>query len=146
MIFNFGKTTNSNYLPRLVSNNGTSFDTNSVNLQFENGIVASIFTSYATPLVENIVIVGTNGFVIIKDGKMEISHPRDTFDENGLFTNPKNKEEIDFSLQTNGKNSLKKSVGYFLECLKRSKSFEITYFDTCMYTNRLILDLEEEIK
>jgi len=117
-----------------------------VSLQFENGIVASIFTSYATPLVENIVIVGTNGFAIIKDGKMEISYPRDTFDENGLFTNPKNKEEIDFSLQTNGKNSLKKSVGYFLKCLKESKKFEITYFDTCMYTNRLILDLEEEIK
>jgi len=146
MIFNFGKTTNASYLPRLISNNGTSFDTNSVNLQFENGMVASIFTSYATPLVENIVIVGTNGFAIIKDGKIEISYPRDTFDENGLFTNPKNKEEIDFSFQTNGKNSLKKSVDYFLECLKESKSFEITYFDTCIYTNRLILDLEEEIK
>ena len=146
MIFNFGKTINSNYLPRLISDNGTSFDTNSVNLQFESGIVASIFTSYATPLVENIVIVGTNGFVIIKDGKMEISYPRDTFDENGLFTNPKNKEEIDFSFQTNGKNSLKKSVGYFLECLKSSKKFESAYFDTSTYTNKLILDLEEENK
>lgn len=143
MIFNFGKTINANYLPRLISNNGTSFDTNSVNLQFESGVVASIFTSYATPLVENIVIVGTNGFVIIKDGKREISYPRDTFDENGLFTNPKNKEEITFSFQTNSKNSLKKSVGYFLECLKSSKSFESTYFDTCMYTNKLILDLEK---
>ena len=143
MVFNFGKTTNSNYMPRLISNNGTSFDTSSVNLQFENGIVASIFTSYATPLIENIVIVGTNGFVIIKDGKMEIFYPRDTFDENGLFTNPKTKEEVDFSFQINGKNSLKKSVGYFLECLKSSKSFENTYFDTSMYTNKLILDLEK---
>ena len=146
MIFNFGKITNSNYLPRLISNNGTSFDTNTVNLQFENGIVASIFTSYATPLVENIVIVGTNGFAIIKDGKMKISYPRDTFDENGLFTNPKSKEEIEFSFQTNGRNSLKKSVGYFLECLKGSKNFENIYFDTSVYTNKLILDLEVENK
>ena len=143
MVFNFGKTTNSNYMPRLISNNGTSFDTSSVNLQFENGIVASIFTSYATPLIENIVIVGTNGFVIIKDGKMEFFYPRDTFDENGLFTNPKTKEEVDFSFQINGKNSLKKSVGYFLECLKRSKKIESIYFKTSMYTNKLILDLEK---
>ena len=145
MIFNFGKTTNSNYLPRLVSNNGTSFDTNSVNLQFENGMVASIFTSYATPLVENIVIVGTNGFAIIKDGKIEISYPRDTFDENGLFTNPKNKEEIDFSFQTNGKNSLKKSMNYFLDHLKNSQMFELTNFDIAIYSNKLVLEMEEKL-
>ena len=145
MVFNFGKTTNASYLPRLISNNGTSFDTNSVNLQFENGMVASIFTSYATPLVENIVIVGTNGFVIIKDGKIEISYPRDTFDENGLFTNPKNKEEIDFSFQTNGKNSLKKSMNYFLDHLKNSQMFELTCFDIAIYSNKLVLEMEEKL-
>ena len=144
IIFNFGKVIDGNYMPRLISNNGTSFDTNSVNLQFKNGIVSSIFTSYATPLVENIVIIGTNGFIIIKDNKMELFHPRDTFDKNGLFTNPKNKEEIDFSFQNIGKDSLEKSIGYFLEHLKNSKSFDITYFDTCVYTNKLILDLEEK--
>ena len=144
MVFNFGKTTNASYLPRLISNNGTSFDTNSVNLQFENGMVASIFTSYATPLVENIIIVGTNGFAIIKDGKIDISYPRDTFDENGLFTNPKNKEEIDFSFQTNGKNSLKKSMNYFLDHLKNSQMFELTNFDIAIYSNKLVLEMEKK--
>ena len=145
MVFNFGKTTNASYLPRLISNNGTSFDTNSVNLQFENGMVASIFTSYATPLVENIIIVGTNGFAIIKDGKIDISYPRDTFDENGLFTNPKNKEEIDFSFQTNGKNSLKKSMNYFLDHLKNSQMFELTDFDIAIYSNKLVLEMEKKL-
>ena len=145
MVFNFGKTTNASYLPRLISNNGTSFDTNSVNLQFENGMVASIFTSYATPLVENIIIVGTNGFAIIKDGKIEISYPRNTFDENGLFTNPKNKEEIDFSFQTNGKNSLKKSMNYFLDHLKNSQMFELTNFDIAIYSNKLVLEMEKKL-
>ena len=144
MVFNFGKTANASYLPRLISNNGTSFDTNSVNLQFENGMVASIFTSYATPLVENIVIVGTNGFAIIEDGKIDISYPRDTFDENGLFTNPKNKEEIDFSFQTNGKNSLKKSMNYFLDHLKNSQMFELTNFDIAIYSNKLVLEMEKK--
>lgn len=145
MIFNFGKTTNANYLPRLISNNGTSFDTNSVNLQFESGVVASIFTSYATPLVENIVIVGTNGFIVIADGKMKISYPRDTFDENGLFTNPKNKEEIIFSFQINGKNSLKNSMNYFLNHLRNSQLFELKDFDTSVYSNKITLEMEKDL-
>ena len=145
MIFNFGKTTNANYLPRLISNNGTSFDTNSVNLQFESGVVASIFTSYSTPLVENIVIVGTNGFIVIADGKMEISYPRDTFDENGLFTNPKNKEEIAFSFQINGKNSLKNSTNYFLNHLRNSQLFELKDFDISVYSNKITLEMEKDL-
>ena len=146
MIFNFGKVTNSNYLPRLISKNGTSFDTNSVNLQFENGTVASIFTSYATPHVENIVIVGTNGFIIFKDEKIEISYPRDTFDENGLFTNPRNKEEIEFNFQVNGRDSIKKSMNYFLDHLKNSQNFDLMYFDTSVYSNKIILEMEKDIE
>ena len=146
MIFNFGKTVNTNYLPRLISNNGTSFDTNSVNLQFENGVVASIFTSYSTPLLENIVIVGTNGFILISDGMMKVSYPRDTFDENGLFTNPKNKDEIAFSFQIDGKNSLKNSMNYFLNHLINSQLFELMYFDTSVYSNKIILNMEEDLQ
>ena len=144
MIFNFGKTTKASYLPRLISNNGTSYDTNSVNLQFENGVVASIFTSYATPLIENIVIVGTNGFIVIKDNKMEIFYPRDTFDKNGLFTKPKNQQGIEFNFQSNGKDSLKKSVNYFLEHIKKSEGFDISYFNMCVTSNKLVLDLEDD--
>jgi len=145
MIFHFGKTTKANYLPRLISNNGTSFDTNSVNLQFENGVVSSIFTSYSTPLIENIVIIGTNGFITITNGKMEISYPRDTFDDNGLFANPKNKEEIAFSLHTNGKNSLKNSINYFLNHLRNSQLFELTYFDTSVYSTKITLEMEKDL-
>lgn len=144
MIFNFGKTSKANYLPRLISNNGTSYDTNSVNLQFKNGIATSIFTSYATPLIENIVIVGTNGFIVIKDNKMEILYPRDTFDENGLFTNPKNHQEIEFNFQSNFKDSLKKSINYFLKHIKNSEGFDISYYNTCLISNKLVLNLEEE--
>ena len=145
MVFNFGNTTNSNYLPRLISNNGTSFDTASVNLQFESGVVASIFTSYATPLVENIIIVGTNGYIVITEGKMEILYPRDTFDDNGLFTNPENKEKTAYSFQNDGKNSLKKAVNYFLNHLKNSKLFELEYFDTSVYSNKIVLEMEKDL-
>ena len=145
MIFNFGKTTNAHYLPRLVSNNGTSFDTNSVNLQFESGVVASIFTSYATPLLENIIIIGTNGFIIIKDEKMKISYPRDTFDENGLFANPENKEETSYNFRNDAKNSLKNSINHFLNHLTNSELFELEYFDTSVYSNKIVLEMEKDL-
>ena len=144
LIFNFGKVLKTNYYPRLVSGNGTSYDTNSINLLFENGMVASIFNSYATPLLENIVIIGTNGFIIIKDQKVEIFSPRDTFDENGFFSKPRIKQEIQFDFQSNGSDSLKKAMFYFLQNLKKSKKFDIDYFDRCVYTNKLILEIERD--
>ena len=68
-----------------MSNNGSSYDTNSLFLKFENGITVSIFNSYATPLIEDMVVIGTNGFVTMRDNAIEIFSPRDTFNENGLF-------------------------------------------------------------
>ena len=37
MIFNFGKSIGASYFPRLMSNHGSSYDTNSLILKFENG-------------------------------------------------------------------------------------------------------------
>lgn len=142
MVFNFGKISNANYLPRLISNNGTSYDTNSVNLQFENGITTSIFTSYATPLIENIIIIGTNGLIILKDDKMEIFYPRDTFDENGLFTKPKNHLETDFNFNNNVKQSLKNSINHFLDHVKNNQGFKISDFNSSVISNKLVLELE----
>ena len=69
---------------------------------------------------------------------MEILYPRDTFDDNGLFTNPENKEKTAYSFQNDGKNSLKKAVNYFLNHLKNSKLFELEYFDTSVYSNKIV--------
>ena len=76
---------------------------------------------------------------------MEISYPRDTFDDNGLFANPKNKEETSFSLHINGKNSLKNSMKYFLNHLKNSQLFELIYFDTSVYSTKITLEMEKDL-
>ena len=144
MVYNFGKILKANYLPRLISNNGTSYDTSSVNLQFETGVVVSIFSSYATPLIENIMIIGTNGLITINDEEIKISHPRDTFDENGLFIQPKNNEKINFKFKSNNIDSIKEAVNYFLEQIKNSNKFNLDYFNSCVYTNKLILEIEED--
>ncbi len=142
MIFNFGKSIAANYFPRLMSNNGSSYDTNSLFLKFENGITVSIFNSYATPLIEDMVVIGTNGFVTMRDNVIEIFSPRDTFNEDGLFTRPKNKTQMEFSFQSNSNYALKDSVDYFLDHVKNSEGFDITHFITSINSNKLVLELE----
>jgi len=142
MIFNFGKSNTAYYCPRLISKNGSSYDTNSVILQFDNGVVSSIFTSYATPLIENIVIIGTNGFIIIRDDGLEIFSPRNTFDKNGLFMKPKCESVNNFNFGDSVQKSLKESLNYFLKHVKNSEEFDLSHFETSIISNKLVLSLE----
>ena len=142
MIFNFGKSIGASYFPRLMSNHGSSYDTNSLILKFENGITVSIFNSYVTPLIEDVVVIGTNSFVTIRDNAIEIFSPRDTFNENGLFTKPKNRTQTEFSFESNRIHALKSSVDYFLEHVKNSEGFEPAHFMTSINSNKLVLELE----
>jgi len=140
-----GKIDKLTYFPSLVSENGTSFDTSYVILRYQNGVTLSILNSYATPLINDISIIGTNGRLTIRNNHLEIQSPRDVFDENGLFTNPENKEKTTYSFQNDGKNSLKKAVNYFLNHLTNSKLFELEYFDTSVYSNKIVLEMEKDL-
>ena len=144
MVYNFGESVSSINFPRLISKNGTSFDTDLINLKFKNGLSVSIFASYATPLIDDIIILGTNGYLKINNNSLKIFYPRDTFDENGLFTKPKKCIEKEFKLESIIKESLEKSVDYFLKCIKNSKEFDISYFDSCIESNKLTLNLHKD--
>jgi len=138
-----GKIDKLTYFPSLVSKNGTSFDTSYVILKYENGVTLSIFNSYATPLINEISIIGTNGHLTIRNDRLEIQSPRDTFDKNGLFTKPPISFQSDFSISNDIENSLKKSLDYFISHVKENKNFDLKHFNTSMQTNRLILELKE---
>ena len=138
-----GKIDKLTYLPSLVSKNGTSFDTSYVILRYENGTTLSIFNSYATPLINDISIIGTNGHLTIRNNHLQIQSPRDTFDKNGLFTNPPISFQSDFLISNDVENSLKKSLDYFISHVRETKNFDLKHFDTSMQTNRLILELKE---
>ena len=139
-----GKIDKLTYFPSLVSKNGTSFDTGYVILRYENGATLSIFNSYATPLINEVSIIGTNGYLTIRNNHLEIQSPRATFDENGLFTYPPISFQSDFSITNDGENSLKKSLDYFISYVKENKKFDLNHFDTSMQTNRLILELKSK--
>ena len=138
-----GKIDKLTYFPSLVSENGTSFDTSYVILRYQNGVTLSILNSYATPLINDVSIIGTNGRLTIRNNHLEIQSPRDVFDENGLFTNPPISFQSDFSISNDAENSLKKSLNYFISHVKENKNFDLKYFNTSVQTNRLILELKQ---
>ena len=57
-------------------------------MDWSKGPNARIISSYASPLIFNIKLVGSNGILIMDKKKIKIISPRDTFDENGLFIDP----------------------------------------------------------
>ena len=139
----FGKNNESSYFPRLISKNGTSYDTSLVNIEFENGLVASIFNSYATPSVNDIIIIGTNGSIVFGDDTMQIFSPRDSFDEKGLFIKPKCMIKTEFNFNSMEQDSLQNSLDYFLSHIENSEMFDVSDFNKSIISNNMVLNLEE---
>ena len=140
--FHFGKINNIQYHPKLISNNGTSYDTNYITLEYENDVTASIFNSYASPYINQISVLGTNGFLNIFENQQKIFSPRDTFNSKGFFIMPPVLENQTFIFESEYKNSLKNSINYFLNHVKNNTMIPIEQFDTSILSNKLILNLK----
>ena len=138
----FGKIKKIHYIPSLISKNGTSFDTSYVIIKYENDITLSVFNSYATPVINEISIIGTNSHLTMRNNKLEIYSPRDTFDTNGLFISPPKVVTRNFSLPEDVENSLEKALDYFINIIKMKKEIPIKYFETSIETNKIILELK----
>lgn len=141
LFYNLGKITSINYSPELISQCGTSFDTCHISLTFENGITASIYNSYASPYVNEITFVGTNGIITIRNNQFTLSSPRDTFDKNNLFSTPPISEKFSLLLEDDYHQSLEKSINYFISIVKKQSTFAQKFFDTSITSNQTILNL-----
>ena len=97
--YHFGKIKSKFYSPKLISKNGSSFDSCHLLLSYENGITSSIFNSYASPLVNEICILGTNGILNIRNNELTIRCPRDTFDSKGFFISSPIKHKEAFHME-----------------------------------------------
>jgi predicted dehydrogenase len=132
------------YFPTLVSNKGTSFDTSSLFLKYKNNITVHILNSYATPLINDFTILGTNGTLYFKQNKLEIYSPREIFDKKGFYVYPPLFKKQKFNFEKDYLNSLYKSIEYFITKVKKKSPLQIKDFDTSLITNRIILDLQKE--
>ena len=137
-----GKIDESFSFPSLISQHGSSYDTFSLVFKYDDGVILSIFNSYATPLINEVSIIGTNGFLTIRDEHITIYSPRDTFNSNGYFVKPSVCYNAPLSFEGDVEYSLKRSMEYFLTHVKEKKSFDFNYFNISMATNQLILKLK----
>jgi len=132
------------YFPRLVSEKGTSYDTDYLTLQYKNGITASILNSYASPSIDDITIIGTNGYFTIKNNELSIYSPRDTFNSKGFFLSPPIVYKHSFSMETDYQDSLQKSLNYFISHIKEKIPIDLDHFNASLRTNKIILNLIEK--
>ena len=94
-------------------------------------------------LFENkIMVIYENGIVELSNGTVTVSGPRETFDENGLFTVP-NSQVLKKS--NNSKdyydNSLVKSLEYFLSCVEKNISLSKHLYEKSVQSNKILFDL-----
>ncbi len=142
ILFQMGNIKNLNYYPRLVSKNGNSYDTCRLTLETENASVV-IYCSYANPKINEIVIIGTNGYITIRDNKKEIFSPRDTFDPKGFFIKPPMTENEIFNFENEYIDSLKKSLECFIEYVKNKKLIDLENFDRSIMTTKLLIEMKQ---
>ena len=138
----FGEITDLKYYPKLISNNGTSYDTNYIVIKYGN-ITASIFNSYASPYINQISILGTNGFLTIFENKQKIFSPRNTFNSEGFFIIPPLLENEIFNFENEYNSSLINSVNYFLNHVKNKTIIPLEQFNTSINSNKLILEIKD---
>jgi predicted dehydrogenase len=142
ILFQIGNIKNLNYYPRLISKNGNSYDTCRLTLETEH-VSTVIYCSYANPKINEIVIIGTNGYITIRDNKKEIFCPRDIFDPKGFFIKPPMIENEDFNFEDEYINSLKKSLEYFIDVVKHKKLIDLENFENSIMTTKLLIEMKQ---
>lgn len=139
--FHFGKPSHLSYYPSLMSKNGSSYDTSNLLIQYDDGKTVSILNSYASPLINETLIIGTNGVIMIRNNQIMIHSPRDTFNEKQFFITPPIVSSQDYDTENEYVKSLENSLLYFISNIINKLPMDIQQFNTSLETNRLILQL-----
>jgi len=140
----FKKISKTVYLPYISSGYGTSYDTCDLVLK-SNSITVNIHCSYAAPKVNEMMIIGTNGVITVRDNALCVHLPRDTFDSRGFFKEPPLVQKDDFCYDSEYHNSLVKAVKFFVSCVNDKKPINVKYFDSSLQTTKLLIDLKSRI-
>lgn len=138
----FGQIINYVYKPCNVANTGTAYDTVYTMLSF-NKVTASIYASYASPYINKIFIIGTEGFLEILEGQISLYYPRDTFNSDGFFKSPPLIQKIVRNIQKEYEDSLRKSWAFFICHVLEGKKIDTKYFEASLSSNKFLLEIQE---
>ena len=126
------------YISLTSSNKMNFFDSVTIDAKLNNKINANIFLSYSTIFSQSIKLYFNNAMIEFKDRKVIEYFPRDNFDKDGNFCEPKRKilkKNIHLT-----KKSIENSVEYFLKRIKNYKKFELKSFQNMILTNEKLIN------
>jgi len=116
-------------------------DTAIIEMDWNDGPSAKIVTSYAAPLMFSIKIYGTNGFLSLDNHGIKLASPRDTFQENGLFKEPPEKELKYTSSASLYIDSLQKSFQYFIGFVQKQLPIDPISIQKSIETENLLNEI-----
>ena len=120
-------------------NKKKSCDNSYCKITLKNKSEVDIYSSYTSPLIKKIMLVSSNGTIEQNNNSIEVRGPTMNLDKNKFFIQPKLIEKISISESRDYNFSLEKSVKFFLDHVKKKKSFSKKDFINSLYVNRLIL-------
>lgn len=100
-------------------------DTATVKAIMQDKTVVNLYHSYAGPCLNKLIMIGTNGYVEYDGKEVKFYSPRETYDENGLFTQPPLKESRTWPEKMIWQESLKESLIDFFKTVKNKEEFSI---------------------
>ena len=128
-------------LPKLsnFSGIGSSFDTSSVEITLQNNSMANIFSTYNSAYAKRLFFLFQNGIVEQTDNNLTIKGPAINLDKKGFFKKPKIIKSFNVGEEKDYNQSLEKSVGFFLNIVRKKKKFKKSLFKLAISSNKLIV-------
>ena len=87
-------------------------------------------------------MIGTNGFLTIRNNETTLFSPRDTFNSQGNFTAPPVLKQNTFNFEEEINNSQIRALEYFLMCVSEKRRIPIDQFQASIETNRFLIELK----
>lgn len=116
-----------------------SYDNSYCKITLKNKSEVDIYSSYTSPLVKKIMLVFSNGMIEQNNNFIEVRGPAMNLNKNKFFIQPKLIKKISISENHDYNISLEKSINFFLDHVKKKKSFSKKDFINSLYVNKLIL-------
>lgn len=118
---------------------GNSYDTSHVELKLRDKSNVNIFTTYNSAYLRSIFFLFDNGIISQNKNLIEVRGPSLNLDKNGFIKEPKLIKKYKIDDNKDYKESLKKSVTFFLKHAKNKKSFSKKSWNCSIRSNSLLV-------
>ncbi|HYH37816.1 MAG TPA: Gfo/Idh/MocA family oxidoreductase [Azospirillum sp.] len=134
------------YAPSNAAGRGTAYDTCHLATRHAGGATSSVLASYAAPFALRLSLLGSNGVLTCDPQGIALHGPRDTFDARGNFAAPPERFREDADFDTVFRESLARSLAFFLEHARDRRPLPPELFDLSVRTTGMVLDVTDEAR